>query len=419
MCSLQWRTQKISDGGPKDRRSQGGQRGHYPTKFLENIVILCFERRFSLTKWCYSPKAKHFGIHCRILAVYTAEYCLYIFLFSGSEGGGHGTVPPARTLVDPWIKYFKCFLHSNFLPEVNPLWYIPVMPIFSSISAAEDDPRHNILQLHTEGLTAKKNSVIEQLAYKNKAFIIVLQETHCTTADKLVIPNFSLAGSVLSRNQVFPRLSTSGWNGHWSISLQNYQSLSGYVQTSQDIRSSTSTNLHARDSHLRPSRRSHTPSCILATSTANMSTGVTTKHLLMVRAWTPGQHPTTLDCCMTQRKQPVSPLTDGMSEQPGPDLREFRPGQATAGQTCSWKVPAVTTAVLPHTVTETQGSCPQRSGEASELPQGWLEALLPSHRWIRWEIAISEQIKYWEGMPGFLREPTFCSQTMYPTWPSQ
>jgi len=31
------------------------------------------------------------------------------------------------------------------------------------------------------------------------------------------------------------------------------------------------------------------------------------------RAWTPGQHPTTLDCCITQRKQPASSLTDGKS----------------------------------------------------------------------------------------------------------
>ena len=60
--------------------------------------------------------------------------------------------------------------------------------------------RPNILQLNTEGLTADKISVIEQLAYKNKDFIIVLQETHCTTGDKLVIPNFSLDGSILSRN---------------------------------------------------------------------------------------------------------------------------------------------------------------------------------------------------------------------------
>jgi len=66
-----------------------------------------------------------------------------------------------------------------------------------SISAAED-PRPNILQLNTEGLTADKISVIALLAYKNKALIIVLQETHCTTAGRLVIPNFS--GSVLSRN---------------------------------------------------------------------------------------------------------------------------------------------------------------------------------------------------------------------------
>jgi len=67
-------------------------------------------------------------------------------------------------------------------------------------NAAKDDPRPNILQLNTKGLTENTISVIEQLAYKNKAFIIVLQATHCTTANKLVILKFSLAGSVLSRN---------------------------------------------------------------------------------------------------------------------------------------------------------------------------------------------------------------------------
>jgi len=69
-----------------------------------------------------------------------------------------------------------------------------------SRNAAEDDLRPNILQLNTEGLTADNIFVIEQLAYKNKAFIFVLHETHCITADKLVIPNFSLAESILSRN---------------------------------------------------------------------------------------------------------------------------------------------------------------------------------------------------------------------------
>jgi len=60
---------------------------------------------------------------------------------------------------------------------------------------AAEYPRRNILQLNTEELTADKTSVIEHLAYTNKAFIIVLQETHCTTADQLVFP-FSLAASV-------------------------------------------------------------------------------------------------------------------------------------------------------------------------------------------------------------------------------
>ena len=64
---------------------------------------------------------------------------------------------------------------------------------------AAEDLGPNILQLNTEGLTADEISVIEQLANKYKVFIIVLQETHCTTADKLVIPNISLAGSFLSR----------------------------------------------------------------------------------------------------------------------------------------------------------------------------------------------------------------------------
>jgi len=68
---------------------------------------------------------------------------------------------------------------------------------------------------------------------------------------------------------------------------------------------------------------------------------------------------------------------------------------------CSRKVPAVTTSALPHNATEAQSSCPQRSGEALELLQGWLEALLPSHRWMRWEISTSGHIKYWEGIPGF------------------
>jgi len=61
--------------------------------------------------------------------------------------------------------------------------------------------------------------------------------------------------------------------------------------------------------------------------------------------------------------------------QPGPGPSEFRPGQPSAGQTCSRRVPTVATSALPHNATETQGSCPQRSGEASEFSHGWLKVL--------------------------------------------
>jgi len=72
---------------------------------------------------------------------------------------------------------------TNLSPREQAL--LPVLDVFSvgwvrelrrgsRDAASEDDPRPNILQLNTEGMTANKISVIEQLAYKNKAFIIVL-----------------------------------------------------------------------------------------------------------------------------------------------------------------------------------------------------------------------------------------------------
>jgi len=182
----------------------------------------------------------------------------------------------------------------------------------SSRKAAEDHTRPNILQLNIEWLTANKISVIEQLAYRNKAFIIVLQETHCATAHKPVIPNFSPAGSVLSRNHGLATFvhELSEW---LLVDQSPEQSETGWLCISV----LESTNFHAGDLHHRPFRHSHTPVCMLATSTASMSTEVTTQHLLTVRAWSPGQHPTTLEFCITQRKQPASSLTNGTSAPTG------------------------------------------------------------------------------------------------------
>jgi len=132
-----------------------------------------------------------------------------------------GRTTDAFTWPSPLQHFLKCLLICHY--ESNHCYSCWMC---SAWDGSWDDPRPNILQLNTEGLTENTISVIEQLAYKNKAYIIILQETHCTTADKLVIPNFSLAGSILSRNHglatfVHKRL-------EWSpISLQNNQRLSG------------------------------------------------------------------------------------------------------------------------------------------------------------------------------------------------
>ena len=166
---------------------------------------------------------------------------------------------------------------------------------------AADDPRPNILQLNTEGLTAGKISVVEQQAYKNKAFIIVLQETHWRQAS-----DSQLLTSCVGPEQEPRPCHVCPWAVGMVTDLSVTTTIRDgvVVHRHSRIQDLTSTNLHARHSHQRPSRRSHTPVCMLVTSTANMSTG---------GAWDPGQYPATLDYCIIQRKQPVASLTDGFA----------------------------------------------------------------------------------------------------------
>ena len=49
-----------------------------------------------------------------------------------------------------------------------------------------------ILQLNIEGLTASKIGVIEQRVYKHQALVVLLQETHCHHAEKLMLSDFAL-----------------------------------------------------------------------------------------------------------------------------------------------------------------------------------------------------------------------------------
>ena len=58
--------------------------------------------------------------------------------------------------------------------------------------------RPTILQLNIEGLTASQMNILSS-SLQFEALIILLQETYCTNAEKLVLPSFQLAGFSLSR----------------------------------------------------------------------------------------------------------------------------------------------------------------------------------------------------------------------------
>ena len=59
--------------------------------------------------------------------------------------------------------------------------------------------RPAVLQLNIENLTASKMNVLHHLTVQYEALLILLQETHCTCADKLTIPGFALAWSALTK----------------------------------------------------------------------------------------------------------------------------------------------------------------------------------------------------------------------------
>ena len=65
--------------------------------------------------------------------------------------------------------------------------------------------RPTILQLNIKGLTASKMNVLHHLAMQSEALVILLQKTHCTDAEKLVLPNYQLAGFSISRKHGLAR----------------------------------------------------------------------------------------------------------------------------------------------------------------------------------------------------------------------
>ena len=93
-----------------------------------------------------------------------------------------------------------------------------------------------ILQLNIEGLTANKMNVLHHLAQQSEALVILLQETHCIDAEKLVLPNYQLAESSLSRKHglatfVHERLKSRFWTN-----LHRHRRSSSCVRTLMAIK---------------------------------------------------------------------------------------------------------------------------------------------------------------------------------------
>ena len=83
----------------------------------------------------------------------------------------------------------KCLFQDDAIPEKNAL--------FRAIANKLRKP--TILQLNIKDLTASQLNVLHYLASQFVAVFILLRETHCTNAKKLVFPSFQLAAYSLSR----------------------------------------------------------------------------------------------------------------------------------------------------------------------------------------------------------------------------
>jgi len=214
-----------------------------------------------------------------------------------------------------------------------------------SSNAAEDDSRPNIIQLNTEGLTDNKIFDIEQWAYKNKAFIVVLQETHCTTADKLVIPNFSRwfnPEQELRPCHVCPRAVGIFTGRSVSRTIRDWVGVRRRRRLQDRQRLQTST--LATNSNNHPDVPTH-QSVRWRLQLPAFQLGLQLQHDIPGR-WEPGllgniQQPWTVVQPKGSSLFIFSPLE--RRHQPRPGLRKFQPRQPTARQTCPTGFPQMLT----------------------------------------------------------------------------
>ena len=148
-------------------------------------------------------------------------------------------------------------------------------------------------------------NILHHLAMQSEALIILLQETHCTDAEKLVLPNYQLAGSSLSRKHglatfVHERLrytlldqSPLTLEIEWlCVDVDGYKIVNVYKPPP--------TQLQTLDLPVYPH-----PCLYAGNFTIVMLTGVTTTTVWTVSAWLDGQVLIVLPCYIMPRTLPV------------------------------------------------------------------------------------------------------------------
>ena len=152
----------------------------------------------------------------------------------------------------------------------------------------------SILQLNIEGLAASKMNVLHHLATQLEAFVILLQETHCTSAEKLVLSNYQLAGFSLSRKHglatfVHERLKWTLYDQSPTTSETEWLCVDVDGYKIVNIYKLPPTRLQVSDLPV------FTHPCLYAGDfNCPMSIGVITPTSRMETAYWPGQAPTTL-----------------------------------------------------------------------------------------------------------------------------
>ena len=166
--------------------------------------------------------------------------------------------------------------------------------------------RPTILQLNIKGLTASKMNVLRHLAMQPEALVILLQETHCTDAEKLVLLKYQLVGSSLSRKHglatfVHERLRYTLLDQSPLTSEIEWLCLDVDGYKIVNVYKPPPTRLRTLDLPVFP----HPSVFMLAILIVVMLTGVTTTTVRTVSAWLAGQVLIVLHSYIMPRTLPV------------------------------------------------------------------------------------------------------------------